>query len=296
MSVGPLTPPHPPSSLSPPLLLLPSSPPSPYLVGTVGRTARRARAGREETLPLRTRLPASSPCLPTSLPPPSPLACHRARRDTLSSGSNPSYSNDMGGCYGGGEEGSCCLTPAMPSPPKTTMATDLRRTRTSPSRPPPPSQHRSAGKGGGLIGLGWRKHSDAGGDGGGWAEQVARRSRGTAARKLITLSSYSTPTHPLRRSQRRGRAPGRGRAERPAGRWVVLTDQSTSSALNAWLQQAAPATQARGEEVEDDDNNADDAKSGFVDPRASLTGVLASSCPAHWPPHRLQVIGGVADR
>lgn len=151
-------------------------------------------------------------------------------------------------------------------------------------------------KGGGLIGLGWRKHSDAGGDGGGWAEQVARRSRGTAARKLITLSSYSTPTHPLRRSQRRGRAPGRGRAERPAGRWVVLTDQSTSSALNAWLQQAAPATQARGEEVEDDDNNADDAKSGFVDPRASLTGVLASSCPAHWPPHRLQVIGGVADR
>lgn len=226
MSVGPLTPPHPPSSLSPPLLLLPSSPPSPYLVGTVGRTARRARAGREETLPLRTRLPASSPCLPTSPPPPSPLACHRARRDTLSSGSNPSYSNDMGGCYGGGEEGSCCLTPATPSPPKTTMATDLRRTRTSPSRPPPPSQHRSAGKGGGLIGLGWRKHSDAGGDGGGWAEQVARRSRGTAARKLITLSSsYSTPTHPRRRSQKGGEGlqGEAGRRGRQGDGWCLLT-------------------------------------------------------------------------
>lgn len=110
---------------------------------------------------------------------------------------------------------------------------------------------------------------------------------------LLLLHAHASSSS---ESKRRGRAPGRGRAERPAGRWVVLTDQSTSSALNAWLQQAAPATQARGEEVEDDDNNADDAKSGFVDPRASLTGVLASSCPAHWPPHRLQVIGGVADR
>nr|ABA97484.1 hypothetical protein LOC_Os12g18790 [Oryza sativa Japonica Group] len=168
------------------------------------------------------------------------------------------------------------------------MATDLRRTRTSPSRPPPPSQHRSAGKGGGLIGLGWRKHSDAGGK----AEQRDGSEKAHHPLLLLLHAHASSSSE----SKRRGRAPGRGRAERPAGRWVVLTDQSTSSALNAWLQQAAPATQARGEEVEDDDNNADDAKSGFVDPRASLTGVLASSCPAHWPPHRLQVIGGVADR
>uniref|UniRef100_A0A0E0BRF2 Uncharacterized protein n=1 Tax=Oryza glumipatula TaxID=40148 RepID=A0A0E0BRF2_9ORYZ len=84
-----------------------------------------------------------------------------------------------------------------------------------------------------------------------------------------------------------------GRRGRQGDGWCLLTSPPP---LHAWLQQAAPATQARGEEVEDDDNNADDAKSGFVDPRASLTGVLASSCPAHWPPHRLQVIGGVADR
>lgn len=128
------------------------------------------------------------------------------------------------------------------------------------------------------------------GGAGGKAEQ--RDGSEKAHHPLLLLHAHASSSS----ESKEGKGSRERQAERPAGRWVVLTDQSTSSALNAWLQQAAPATQARGEEVEDDDNNADDAKSGFVDPRASLTGVLASSCPAHWPPHRLQVIGGVADR
>lgn len=114
-----------------------------------------------------------------------------------------------------------------------------------------------------------------------------KRSEGAEAHHPLLLLLHAHASSSSESKEGKGSGERRRRREMGGARPIHLVGAQRGS---------NERTATRAARVEDDDNNADDTKSGFVDPRASLTGVLAYSCPTHWPPHRLQVIGGVADR